>query len=195
MGETGEKDADPDSDGAIVIEIVTYNPAWPRLYAQELERLRSALGHIAARIEHNGSTSIPGLAAKPVIDIQVSVLALAPIEPYRLPLEQLGYTHVPHADDAFCPFFHRPSGWPHTHHLHVVVAGGDEESRTLAFRDYLRDHRDALDEYASLKRILAMRFSDEDPASQERYACAKSAFIEDIIARARAEGYRHTAPS
>ena len=117
-----------------MIEIVPYDEAWPRLFAAERDRLSAALGPIALRIEHNGSTAVPGLAAKPVIDIQVSVARLQPLDRYAPALQRLGYVHLPHADDAFAPFFHRPAGWPHTHHVHVVEAGSAEERRTLAFR-------------------------------------------------------------
>src|SRR5215510_11920320 len=101
------------------LQVVPYDPEWPRAFAAEAVRIRNALGPLAVRIDHNGSTSIPGLAAKPVIDIQVSVRSLQPIDAYQEPLQDLGYTHVAHADDSFCPFFHRPGGWPHTHHVHV----------------------------------------------------------------------------
>src|SRR5262245_24150685 len=124
------------------LQIVSYDPAWPSQFEVEAVRIREALGSLAVRIDHNGSTSVPGLAAKPIIDIQVSVASLEPIGMYREPLCSIGYVHVPHADDSFCPFFHRPSTWPHGHHVHVVKAYGDEERRTIAFRDYLRAHWD-----------------------------------------------------
>jgi len=139
--------------------VVPYDHRWPEQYAAERIRLLQALGTTARRIEHNGSTAIPGLAAKAIIDIQISVSALQPMDSYLAPLEQLGYTHVPHADDSFCPFFYRPAVWPHTHHVHVVEFGGEEEARTLAFRDYLRDHADIAREYAALKFALAQQFS------------------------------------
>src|SRR5207302_1593073 len=134
----------------------------------------------------NGSTSVPGLAAKPVIDIQVSVGSLQPIAVYRDRLTAIGYVHVPHADDAFCPFFHRPTDWPHTHHIHVVRAGGDEEKRTLAFRDYLREHADAAREYEALKFRLSTGFSTDAPESREAYASAKTDFVNRIVAAALA---------
>src|SRR5262245_49578326 len=121
-----------------MIEIVPYDPDWPAAFDAERRRIADALGALAIRIEHNGSTAVPGLSAKPIIDIQVSVSCLRPIDQYRPALEALGYIHVPHPDDAFAPFFHRPAEWPHTHHIHVVEAGSAEEERTLAFRDFLR---------------------------------------------------------
>src|SRR5262245_43720657 len=96
------------------LEIVPYDSQWPNAFSAERDRIAAALGSLALRIDHNGSTSVPGLAAKPIIDIQVSVRWLQPIETYATPLMHLGYIHVPHPDDSFCPFFHRPVEWPHT---------------------------------------------------------------------------------
>jgi GrpB-like predicted nucleotidyltransferase (UPF0157 family) len=147
------------------------------------------IGDLAIRIEHNGSTAIPGLAAKPIIDIQISVNQLHPSPRYAEPLAALGYLHVPHVDDAFAPFFHRPSEWPHTHHVHVVEAGGQEERRTLAFRDFLREHSVVARDYAALKRRLAA-FADATSAdSREEYARAKGEFIECVVQVALRAGY------
>jgi GrpB-like predicted nucleotidyltransferase (UPF0157 family) len=77
---------------------------------------------------------------------------------------------VPHADDSFCPFFHRPAAWPHTHHIHVVASGGAEERRTLAFRDYLREHSNVTREYEALKRALASRYAADRFSKREAYA-------------------------
>ncbi len=164
--------------------VVPYDARWPVEFERERVRIAAALGSLALRVDHNGSTAVPGLAAKPIIDIQISVASLQPLERYRAPLASLGYVHMPHPDDAFCPFFHRPSPWPHTHHVHVVAAGGDEERRTLAFRDYLREHAGAAREYAALKHELARRFSADDAASREGYASAKTEFVERILAAA-----------
>lgn len=171
------------------IQVVAYDPRWPEAFAAEAERIRAALGELGLRIEHNGSTAVPGLAAKPVIDIQVSVAELEPIDRYRQPLQSIGYTHHPHPDDAFCPFFHRPREWPHSHHVHVVRAGDAEERRTLAFRDYLREHPDTARAYADLKVRLARQFSATAFASRQAYADAKTDFIERVIAAALEQGY------
>ena len=173
----------------LTLEIRPYDPEWPRQFEAERVRLASALGALALRIDHNGSTSVPGLSAKPIIDIQISVDRLQPLAVYVARLAGIGYVHVPHADDAFCPFFHRPGDWPHTHHVHVVEAGGDEERRTLAFRDYLREHAAAMREYEDLKRRLAPHYSATQPSAREAYAQAKSRFIEATIAQALALGY------
>ena len=165
----------------MTLSIVDYDPAWPAAFEGERERIAAALGRLALRIEHHGSTSVPGLAAKPIIDIQISVASLQPLQPYLDRLTPLRYVHVPHADDAFCPFLHRPAAWPHTHHVHLVESGGEEERRTLAFRDYLRTHDAAAREYERLKREMAARTDAGDPAAREAYARAKSAFVERII--------------
>ncbi len=169
--------------------LVPYDPRWPDAFSRERQRIAAALGAVALRIEHHGSTAVPGLAAKPIIDIQISVAALQPLEAYATPLATVGYVHLPHADDTFAPFFHRPAGWPHTHHVHVVCAGGDEERRTLAFRDYLRDHDGVARTYETLKRNLAAAIGFDDAGAREAYASAKSEFVESVVKRALAEGY------
>ncbi len=171
------------------LEVVPYDPGWPAAFEAEAVRLRTALGALALRIDHNGSTAIPGLGAKPIIDIQVSVAALQPIAAYGEQLRAIGYVHVSHPDDSFCPFFHRPPQWPHSHHVHVVEAGGAEERRTLAFRDYLRDHTAAAREYEHLKQDLAMQLATTTGESREAYSRAKTDFIEWVVALALRSGY------
>ena len=171
------------------LTVVAYDPSWPKAFEQEADRLRAALGALAVRIDHHGSTAVPGLRAKPIIDIQISVASLQPLTAYCGPLDAMGYVHVPHADDAFCPFFHRPSTWPHTHHVHLVERGGVEERRTLAFRDYLREHADVAREYGRLKDELIERYSSADPGSQDAYAHAKTEFVERVVAAALGSGY------
>jgi len=174
------------------LQISSYDPHWPLEFEAERSRITQRLGQIACRIDHNGSTAVPGLEAKPIIDIQVSVKQLQPIQYYADPLATLGYVHVPHVDDAVCPFFHRPREWPHTHHVHVVQSGGQEERRTLAFRDFLRERSDIATEYVALKRRLAALTDAADASSREAYAGAKSNFIERVVQTALAAGYpRH----
>jgi len=170
------------------LEIVRYDSNWPKAFSAERDRLAAALGGLALRIDHHGSTSVPGLSAKPIIDIQISVARLRPIESYAAGLTLLGYVHVPHPDDSSCPFFHRPAVWPHTHHVHVVESGGAEERRTLAFRDYLREHWQAARAYEELKHRLAVKHNAGD-STHEAYAQAKTQFVVDLTDRALAEGY------
>ena len=174
------------------IEVLPYDPRWPLEFEAEKDRIAGMLGSLALRIDHHGSTAVPGLPAKPIIDIQVSVGRLQPMQGYLEPLTQLGYEHVSHVDDAVCPFFHRPHDWPHTHHVHVVEFGGAEERRTLAFRDYLIYHPEVAREYAALKHRLARQYDAGDPEERERYAIAKSDFIERVLKIALGQGYpRH----
>jgi len=161
--------------------VVPYDAGWPAAFDLERARIRAALGDVALRIDHHGSTAVLGLAAKPIIDIQISVARLQPMNAYAAALEQLGYVHLPHADDARCPFFHRPGEWPHTHHVHVVEAGGEEERRTLAFRDCLRAQPELAREYEALKHRLASRFSGTDHDAQQAYSDAKTEFIERAL--------------
>lgn len=164
-----------------MIEVVPYDPQWPAAFERERGRLLAALGKVAVRIEHNGSTAVPGLSAKPIIDIQISVARLQPMDPYAPALVACGYIHVPHADDDRCPFFHRPAAWPHTHHVHVVEAGSREELQTLTFRDYLRSHAKSARQYERLKCELAREYGGNDAVSREAYANAKTAFVAEIL--------------
>ncbi len=169
-----------------------YDPCWADEFETEAARLREGLGSDALRVDHVGSTAVPGLAAKPVVDIQVSVPALTPLKPYIVPLVAIGYTHVPHPDDATYPFFHRPSTWPHAFHVHLCEVGGLEERRHLAFCEYLRDHPHVACTYATEKRRLASSFSSSGFESRNAYADAKSTLIEPHIQRALESGYPRT---
>ena len=171
------------------LEVVGYDSRWPQMFATERERITAMLGGIALRIDHNGSTSVPGLSAKPIIDIQISVICLQPMGTYATGLERLGYVHLPHPDDSFCPFFHRPASWPHTHHVHVVESGGAEERKTLAFRDYLREHPEAAREYEDLKIRLVSALRAEGASGRTAYAEAKTEFVTSVTERALAEGH------
>ena len=173
-----------------MIRIVPYQTDWPAQFAAEAETIRAAFGSRALRIEHVGSTAVPGLAAKPVIDLQISVASLEPMSVHSQPLEDLGYTHIPLGDfDLVYPFFQKPATWPSTHHVHLCVVGGEQEQRHLVFRDYLRDHPDVAADYAELKRGLAAEHDGNTLASRERYSLAKTAFVTSVLERALAEGY------
>ena len=171
------------------LQIVPYDPGWVVDFATERDRIARTLGKLIRRVDHHGSTAVAGLEAKPIIDIQVSVEQLLPIRAYAEPLATLGYVHVPHIDDVVCPFFHRPREWPHTYHVHVVQSGGHEERRTLAFRDFLRDHSDVAREYVTLKKRLAAQVDAADRSSRETYANAKSEFIDRTVQMALSDGY------
>jgi len=167
-----------------MITIVPYDSSWPARFEAEGEALRAALGARALRIEHVGSTSVPGLAAKPVIDIQISVASLEPTAEYSALLAALGYSHVVLGEfDRVYPFFQKPATWPSTHHVHLCLAGAEQERRHLAFRDYLRGHPEVAEEYVHLKRRLAA-VHDNAGDSRERYSLAKTEFVESVLGRA-----------
>lgn len=167
------------SEPNVRIEIVSYDPRWPALYQEERARVAAALGPMAASIEHIGSTSVPGLSAKPIIDLLVTVARLGPVDPYIVPLAALGYTYFPILGNAERYTFGK--GDPHTHHLHVVQHGGDEHLRPLAFRDELRTHPDDARRYDVLKRDLAKRFH----CNRSAYLQGKTDFVRSIEAKAR----------
>jgi len=169
-----------------MIRIVPYDDRWPEHFASEASRLRAAMGSLALRIEHVGSTSVPGLSAKPVIDIQISVATLEGLEVYIAPLAAVGYSHVPFADvDRVYPFFRKPAEWPSTHHIHLCVIGSEYERRHLAFRDYLRNHPQIANEYVALKQNLAAAHVGATAESRERYSLAKTAFVTSVLQRAQ----------
>jgi GrpB-like predicted nucleotidyltransferase (UPF0157 family) len=162
------------------VRIVAYDPAWPALAEAELARIKQALGEIAVRLEHVGSTAVQGLAAKPILDLQLSVDAMEPREPFVDPLESLGYLFAPAPESPEHHFFARPPQRPRTHHLHVCEAGGEHEFRHLAVRDFLRAHADEAERYAALKRELIARH----PKDRLTYIEGKNAYVAALEKRA-----------
>lgn len=161
------------------LAIVDYDASWPLRFAELGKRLRGALGTAAVRIDHIGSTAVPGLAAKPIIDIQVSVASLEPVDAFRRPLEQGGFMWRPDNPERTKRYFRERPGEPRTH-LHVRKAGTFSEQFALLFRDYLRVHREAADEYAAVKRELAGLIALEP----QQYSEAKGAFVWRTIRQA-----------
>ena len=162
------------------IELAEYDPRWPELYAREEERIRGALGDRALLVEHVGSTSVPGLAAKPIIDIVLTVPDSADEPSYVPPLEAAGYVLRIREPEWF---EHRLFKGPDTNvNLHVFSDGEQEVGRMLAFRDLLRRDPAELDLYLRAKRELAQR----EWRHVQHYADAKSAVVMDILGRALA---------
>lgn len=173
-----------------MIGIVAYDDAWPALFDAEAACILGVMGSLALRVEHVGSTSVLGLAAKSVIDIQVSVATLENLSMYSEPLGRLGYNHIPLGlFDAVYPFFQKPAESPSTHHIHLCVSGAEQERRHLAFRDYLRDHPATAAEYVKLKRRLAAAHDGATLESRERYSLSKTHFINSVMERALPAGY------
>jgi GrpB-like predicted nucleotidyltransferase (UPF0157 family) len=149
------------------VRVVPYDPAWPAMFARQAAELRHALGAVALRIDHIGSTAIPQLAAKPVIDVQISVADFEPLDAYRVPLERLGYVFRADNPERTKRYFREPPGRRRTH-IHVRRAGSFSEQFALLFRDFMRVHADVAAEYADLKNKLAERYSADRTAYTAR---------------------------
>ena len=166
---------------ADTIVVVPYDEAWLSLFVEERVHLQRTLGSLAKGIEHVGSTAVPGLAAKPILDIMVGVDNLRDAERCVRPLEQLRYEYRGEAGVPGRLFFRK--GHPRTHHLHVTDIGSEFWERHLVFRDYLRSHPETACKYAQLKYYLADHFRGERAA----YTEAKTGFISEVIRRAMEE--------
>ncbi|MEU6298710.1 GrpB family protein [Streptomyces erythrochromogenes] len=160
-----------------MIEIVEYRDSWPADFSELGARLRAGLGDAALRIDHIGSTAVPGLRAKPVIDVQVSVACLEPAS-FRVPLEAIGFEFRFSNTDLTKRYFRERSG-PRTH-VHVRRAGSFTEQLCLLLRDYLRDSPAEAELYGARKAELAERHGTDRRA----YTAAKSSVVWELTRRA-----------
>lgn len=162
------------------IELAEYDASWPELFEREAERIRAALGDRALRMEHTGSTSVPGLAAKPIIDIVLVVTDSADEAAYVPSMEAAGYVLRIREPEWF---EHRLFKGPDTNvNIHVFSAGCPEIERMVRFRDWLRANEADRELYERAKRELAAK----DWKYVQNYADAKTAVVGAIIARAEA---------
>jgi GrpB-like predicted nucleotidyltransferase (UPF0157 family) len=167
------------------IEIVPYDASWPCRFVEERDLLSLTLGHwIVGGIEHVGSTAVPGLDAKAVIDIMVGIQDLDSSRAAIPAAEGVGYCYGPYRPDEM-HWFCKPSPAFRTHHLHLVPFQSRKWTERLAFRDHLRAHPDTAREYAELKRSLASRFKFD----RERYTSEKGPFIETVLRIALPAGH------
>jgi GrpB-like predicted nucleotidyltransferase (UPF0157 family) len=165
------------------IRILDYDPHWPELFEQEKRRLLLAAGDTFMRVEHVGSTSVPGLGAKPIIDILAAVRTLGEVLARVEALKGIGYEYVPEYEAELPERRYFQKGRPRTHHLHVVEPQSEFWSRLLLFRDYLRAHPETAADYERLKRELAKTCG----ADREGYTNAKTAFVRSVERSARDE--------
>lgn len=162
------------------VKLQPYNPQWPRLFLEEKARLEQTLGSHTLDIQHIGSTSIPGLPAKPILDIGVAVASFEEARVCIAPLEQIGYHYRGELGIAGRHYFVK--GDPVvTHHLHLLEITSEDWKNHLAFRDYLTHHPELAREYAELKLGLAAQRGID----REQYLAAKDPFIRRILALAR----------
>ena len=164
------------------IELVPHRTEWKSLFESEARLLHKAIGKYVVAIEHIGSTAIFGLEAKPIIDILAGVQKLDDAEKCVAPLAQIGYEYRGEQDIAGRFYFRKGTSDVSTHHLHLVEQTSDFWRSHLLFRDYLRQHAKAAQDYGKLKRELAVKHKGNRPA----YTEAKATFIESILKKAAA---------
>jgi len=189
------------------ILIADYDPRWPEIFERERELILRACGANAfVRIEHVGSTSVPGLAAKPIVDMMPGLRSLDDAPPLVPLLASIGYQYVPEFEHdtasgpgmPFRRYFRKDVASERAFHLHMVEVGSEFWIDHLLFRDYLRAHPEAAEEYAKLKREIAGRYNATLTAASDinrGYTDYKTDFFESIKATARAEGYGRGRPA
>jgi GrpB-like predicted nucleotidyltransferase (UPF0157 family) len=159
------------------IQIVPYDPEWPERFEKERSLLEVKIGPwVTGGIHHVGSTAVPGLEAKPVVDILVGVESLEAARDCFEPLAGIDYLYAPYLPEEM-HWFCKPSPARRTHHLHLVPAGSRRYRQELAFRDRLRGDQRLAAEYGALKRQLAERYRDD----REAYTQAKEDFIRRAV--------------
>jgi GrpB-like predicted nucleotidyltransferase (UPF0157 family) len=172
------------SDLAAAIEVVPYDAAWPAMFEAERRLLQDSLAPwLSGGIEHVGSTAVPGLSAKPVIDIMAPVRSLAESTSAIAVAARHGYLHHPYRAQVM-HWFCKPSPTVRTHHLHLVPLDSPLWRERLVFRDALRRDAALRTEYGALKRELAVRF----PFDRDAYTDAKTPFVQRVLA---AQGAQH----
>lgn len=168
------------------VDIVPYDARWPDMVDVERALLLIAIGQwLTGPVEHIGSTAVPGLSAKPTIDIMAAVESLEASRAALPILETYEYRYAPYRTDVM-HWFCKPSPAVRTHHLHLVPFGSRLWEEQLAFRDYLRAHTEVAQEYGSLKRRLAA----EHRFDREAYTDAKAPFVNGVLDEALRSGFR-----
>lgn len=160
------------------VRLSRYKPEWSAQFRRERAVLANAIGGwIVDGIHHIGSTAVPGLDAKPIVDILAGVRSLDESKACFAPLAHLEYVYAPYLRDEM-HWFCKPSPGRRTHHLHLVPVGSERYRDELAFRDRLRADPQIANDYAALKQSLAERFRDD----REAYTDAKGDFIRAVLA-------------
>ena len=159
-----------------VVRLSDYTQLWADLYREEEGRIKAAVGHLIIDLQHIGSTAIPGIKAKPILDMMAGVAQLEEAILCKAPLEAIGYDYIAQAGIANDYVFGK--GVARTHYLHVVEYGGAKWTNHLCFRDRLRNDPALAQAYERLKEELSRRFGD----SRAKYHDAKSKFIKEVVA-------------
>ncbi|KLU62370.1 dephospho-CoA kinase/protein folding accessory domain-containing protein [Peptococcaceae bacterium CEB3] len=164
-----------------IVCVVDYDPRWPGMFEAEASLIREVFGEELLALHHIGSTSVPGLRAKPIIDMMPVVRDIEAVDRFNDKMVELGYEPMGEFGISRRRYF-RKGGDARTHHVHIFQEGSEDIKRHLAFRDFLRSHEDAAREYGTLKTLLAERF----PEDIESYMDGKDSFIKDLEAKALA---------
>ena len=159
------------------VKLIPYSSEWESLFAEEERLLRSSIGAYVVDIQHVGSTAIPGMEAKPIIDIAVALRRLEDVEKCIEPLGCLGYEYKAGEGHPGRFFFAKGDPRRRTHYLHMVEWNSDPWKSYIRFRDYLRQHKEAAREYARLKRELARK----SQGNRDLYTPGKAEFIESVL--------------
>jgi len=163
-------------------QVIPYEPAWRDAFLAEKSLLETGLGSTLITLEHVGSTAVPGLAAKPIIDMIGAVATFNDLGFAIQKLLPLGYEYLPQRMFASRKFFPKGPRKCRTHHLNLVIQDDQKQwHEIILFRDYLRDHAKTRDAYAALKMRLAQKYADDRAA----YTAAKNEFIQRVLAAAR----------
>lgn len=157
------------------VRLNDYTPLWADLYREEEERIMAVVGHLIVDLQHIGSTAIPGIRAKPILDMMAGVTQLEKALVCQAPLEAIGYDYIAQAGIANDYVFGK--GVARTHYLHVVEYGGAKWTNHLRFRDRLRNDPELAQAYEKLKEELSQKFND----SRAKYHDAKSKFITEVV--------------
>lgn len=174
------------ADALQPIVVVDYDPEWVCMYEEERTRIVSLIGAYLEEIHHVGSTSIPGLAAKPIIDILAIVPDIRAVEHCVKPLESLDYAYFGENGIPGRHYFRKPSDitfHQHTHHIHMMERSHEQVYAMLNFRDYLRRYPEAVQAYQDLKKELATKYSGD----RDAYTDAKQPFVRSILRLAEKE--------
>jgi GrpB-like predicted nucleotidyltransferase (UPF0157 family) len=165
------------------IQVVPHNPAWRGQFEEEAGRIAAALGELVVRLHHIGSTAIPGIWAKPIIDMLLEVENIAGLDEHRSKLEVLGYEALGEFGIPGRRYFRKnDAAGVRTHQIHAFAAGSSQIEHHLAFRDYMREHHAAAQAYSALKQQLALAH----PNDLEAYMKGKDPFIKEHEAKALA---------
>jgi GrpB-like predicted nucleotidyltransferase (UPF0157 family) len=168
-----------------IVKLLPYEAGWKEEFDKEKRSLKKALGDLVLDVEHAGSTAIPGMIAKPIIDIGVGVSSLKGSVKKKLIklIEDLGYEYKADRGSPGRLFFAKGSNENRTHYLHLMELGNEEWKGVFAFRDFLRENKEWADKYARLKKELAGRYTSD----REAYLRAKVKFIKKVEGLARSK--------